>query len=228
MNAEIENLLNSGREKLAEARRVNDEKENAERESMAKLNEQRRNGIMALVPDALHPYATVENNEYIHIQLPGAALLSARVHLAEDYWEGEVRFVRAELANWKRQMSGINAAWRLFRYGAHEGEVSWYEEAGELYIDMETALARAVELGSGKAEADLQACRQREDFAVVDGGNDEEPTDEGFEICPLMSRAGKQHVCLQHECAWFVAYKGMNACSLKVLANRAADGMEVE
>jgi hypothetical protein len=229
---EILELLEKGREKLAEAQRLNAEKEAAEREREAKLEEQRHNGIMALVPEALHPYVSIENNDFLHIQIPGAARVSAKVYLSESYWEGNVQFEKALLACWQRAKSGVDGIWRLFRYYAHDGEVDWYEEAGDLYIELDTALARAVELGDRLSDAEAEADKQRAEYSAWKEKNVVKPDDKapayGIETCPLMSMTGVLRPCLQHPCAWFVAYKGMDACSLKVLANKAADGMEVE
>jgi len=214
MTAELEKLLKSGREKLAEAQRLIDEEAAAEREWLAKLDEQRHNAIMELVPEALHPYVSVENNEYLHIQLPNAARVSARVYLRETIMDERVSvFLKAELYEWRPR----TPVWRVFRYYAHEGEVNWFGEDGQLYNELDTALACAVELGDRKSVAELDAEHQRSQWAACDGGNDE-ATDEMDLICPLISAPDKRQICLRHECAWFVVHNGMDACSLKVLA----------
>lgn len=222
MNTEIEKLLNSGREKLDAIKREIDEKEAAEHEYLAELNEQTHNGIVNLVPNALRQYVSIENNDFLHIQLPDSALLAARVYLEHDYREGKPYFHKAELSTWKRQMAGIGGIWRLFRYGAHEGEVSWYEEAGELYEDLEVALTRAVELGDGKAEADIQAEQQRAKYASAKAllsKKVKDPAKFREYICPLMSKTDERVACLKDQCALFMETDDRTWCSIALLAD---------
>jgi hypothetical protein len=44
-------------------------------------------------------------------------------------------------------------------------------------------------------------------------------------ICPLLSLAQGEFVpaiCQEDECAWFITWKGENACALKVIAHESA------
>lgn len=226
MNEKLKDYLNSGRAKLEDENRRNEAIIKADLEHHAKLQEQRRSGILSLVPDFLHQYTSVENDTAIHIEMPRAARVSAKVRLHEDYLgvDGREYFEKASLSTWRTDAS--SDIWCVSRCGAYDGEVGWFEV--DTFDALDVALAQAVELGDGKAEAEQEAARQRAEFAEWDAPDDSVDEAPMEVICPLMSTAQKRSPCLEHGCAWFIAWKGMDACALKVLAHGAADGLEVE
>lgn len=107
-------------------------------------------------------------------------------------------------------------------------EVVDRRRAGYDYDRGYEAIACAAGVGNTKTRKQkyiAEAERRNADSAVQKAHHDSLP------VCPLTLNSAN-HIegrkCIEQRCAWFVAYKGMNACSLKVLANRAADGMEME
>lgn len=217
MKTELENLLNSGREKLTALQAEQAKKDSEDKALQAERGQRVMSALMALVPAELHEYMRADYPySSINILIPGAAMVSASVRF-EYIWEKNIQYVSSAYL----ERSGDETAWRLSSYEAWEGEISWVP-ANEAYADLDVAIARAVELGDGKADAEAEAESQREEFA----SNDEEPTDEGFEICPLMSTSAVARPCLLHECAWFM--KGEKACSLKVLAHGVVYELEVK
>lgn len=216
MNTEIENLLNSGREKLAREQAEKDEKAAEYKTIQAERQQRAMSALLSLVPAELHEYVYVgyPSEKTINVVIPGAAIVSASVRF-EYIWENNIQYVSS--ADLERDCD--ETAWQLSFYEAWEGEVCLVPAKNETYVDLDIALARAVDLGDGKAKAEDLAKSQREERAawkeknIMDAG-DEAP------ICPLMSQGDEYERCLGVRCAWFV--ERTNACSLQVLVNNFA------
>lgn len=200
-------FIEAGRKKLVAERNQADLEAAEELEYRIGQQEQRRNGMVNLVPDCLRQYVSIQGN-VIHIDMPDCARVSAKVYLRETWLVGRTYFEKAELTAWTPNKSSFGI-WMLSRYGAYDGEISLWE-CGELHDELDVALARAVEFGDGKAEAEAEAARQSAEFA-----NWNTASEEGV-ICPLMSTAAKHVPCLMDSCAWFVTEQ--NGCAHKPIA----------
>lgn len=209
----LESILMSGREKLAAIQAKNAESDARANAMHADIERRAREAVMALVLPELHEYVSLDfAYNTISIRIPGAARVSASVRFEHDWVrtpDGEQQYQVVSSA-WLR-ISADETVWGLERYRADEGEIYWAGSNIERYGDLGVALARAVELGDSKEEAEAEAERQRE--PACDGGNDEKIDERQEEICPLMSRVEKQ-VCMQHDCAWFMR----GVCAVKVIA----------
>ena len=199
-------LIEAGRKKLEVDRRQAEQEATDELEYQIGQQELRRNGMVNLVPDCLRQYVSIENN-VIHIGIPDCARVSAKVYLSETWLVGRTYFEKAELTAWNAKESSLGV-WKLSRYRAYDGEISLWECYGELYEELDVAIARAAEMGDWKAEAEAEAARQRAEFA-----NWNTTSEEGL-ICPLMSTAERRAQCLMDNCAWFVEKR----CALPVIA----------
>lgn len=222
----VERIILSGREKLERMQAEKAEKDarlDALRAAQLKNDGEK---ILSLVPAELHEYVS-HDHIYIYINLPYAAQLATEYRVTTERVEinGLSDLFIAEI--WLKENAVNGKVWSLWQYKAYEGDVGLFPCGdGEFYKDLDVALARAFELGDGKVAAELDAEHQRAEYENWKAIN-VVTTEEEMPICPLMSQGEQYERCVGAKCAWFVAWEGMYACSLKVLANKAADGMEV-
>jgi hypothetical protein len=215
MKEEIETMLKSGGLKLAAMRGIQAKKAallDAMRAEQARSDGEK---LLSLVPAELHEYVS-HDHRYVNISLPGAAHLAAeyRVTTESREFQGMSDLFIAEI--WLKEHAASGNVWSLWRYQAYEGDTGLVPcGETEFYKDLDVALARAVELGDGKAEAEAEAAKQRAEFAEWDAPDDsvDEPPYR-YEICPLMSTVDKNKTCKQHECAWFLR----GVCAVKLIA----------
>ena len=202
MKEEIETMLKSGGLKLA-AMQAKKAEDAARHEAMHKdITERALAGVLSLVPEELRDYASVDfSYKTIHVTLPGAAMASASIHINYEWKRGEggEKLYQYAASMWLNKNTD-ETVWKLARYKAFEGEIDWVPNTLEMYEDLDVALARAVELGDGKAEAEAEAAKQRAEFAEWDAPDDS--VDEHVEICPLMSKP-----CLGAGCKWFFPFE---------------------
>ena len=201
MNEKLETLLNAGREKLAvmEAEKVEKESRLHALRTLQAINDAEK--FLSLVPAELHEFLS-HDHRYIYINLAGAAQVVAEYRATTERreHEGLSDLFIAEI--WLKEDAVSGNVWSLWRNHAYEGDFGFVPcGKDEYYKDIDVALARAVELGDGKAEAEAEAAKQRAEFAEWDAPDD--PVDERDEICPLMSTVQNRMPCLQHDCAWF-------------------------
>jgi hypothetical protein len=209
MNEQIQSILDAGRAKIqASIEASQAEIAAAVRRKQVEADYLRR-ALLALVPEALHEFCEVDGRGEVAICLPGVALVTSNSQ-ALDYDcktietdDGEVRVV-------DKVMHALDyGLWLIKRWKADdEGEV--YLRIVDRTDDLEIALARAVEMGDGREEAEREARR------LLEQAKREQEELEPPLLCPLAHPDSYQG-CVKEKCAWFVQYRGFNRCAVTIL-----------
>lgn len=208
MNEQIQSILNAGRKKIqASIEASQAEIAAAVRRKQVEADYLRR-ALLALVPEALHEFCRVDDRE-IAVCLPGAAWVTSNPQvlyydcktIATD--DGDIRVV-------DKVRHVLNyGLWLIKRWKSDdEGEV--YLSIVDRTDDLEIALARAVEMGDGREEA------EREAQQLLEQAKREQKELEPPLLCPL-AHPDKYQGCEKEQCAWFVQYRGFNQCAVKIL-----------
>lgn len=198
----LEYLLDEGREIIAaqERQKAEEEAENLRKE--AEFQNELETAALKLIPEAVRPFANLYrgNNDWLRIELPNAALVE-RMVVHSCHSNGNL-----EKVSFATLTRGRNS-WSVHRWGLYEEEATLV--CVKEFAELPAALAYAVQVGDGKAEAEAQAARLLEARSKAAELEERLPVD----FCPLI-----KDYCKEEACAWW--NKDWKACSAWVIGKK--------
>lgn len=181
--------------------------------------------IGAKLPEVLRPYLRWggddgEGNITLYLSIPECTRIDVSVY-AHPGWEDKPRY-----AEFSRKNKYFDGAFDVMQFKCKKNyddlEYKVYENRVLCTNDIQMAVALAMEIGEHWTDERL----------LVDEKNsvqlERAAAEARVQVCPLLNTNEAHEKCLQHKCAFFLTWKGVDVCAIKTIGEAALNMLPVE
>lgn len=181
--------------------------------------------IGAKLPEVLRPYLRWgyddgDGNTSLYLVIPECTRIDVSVY-AHPGWKEKPRY-----AEFSKKNEYIDGAFDViqFKCQKHYDDLEYkiYENSVLCTNDVAMAVALAMEIGEHSGGQVLLVEQKNAELKA------ENERDERRQFCPLLSTIEGHEKCLQHKCAFFLTWKGVDVCAIKTIGEAALDMLPVE
>jgi hypothetical protein len=222
----LDEIIEAGKKKL-EA----EEKAVSELNERAKLyNEKSAETLVRmaldLIPEQLRPYASVDDCQWLVIDVPGCANISCplSVQKSSSRYADEINQWVSDFESVTLDTRAPDGGWVVATWEAYHGDDGWMPILRRTYYrtgldDVEVALGKAAIIGNNRDAVEREVASKK--------SADKEKTS----AAPVVKRKEcpfNEGACVREMCALWVEYNNLDACSFKVMAWNASNGICTE